>query len=286
MCFVIYHRRFTAEPRDGLFHQQQAVLRNPNSNISALLSMFNLSLSWHGHARHARRRTFSMAAIAGVHALFFTAAGLLSSRAVFPGSAVLLRSTKCGWLDDRLVQSDGSVSIDSAQSISDFESGTALFVGYKWSFKKAADYARTCYLNETSITSSLCSSYARTRLNSNVTYLPLCPFNETLCAAKAISIDSGLVSSIDLGINTPKNERVHLRKKTTCTPLLIEEYLSSPWESYRDPYLYMNDTSEGPYKYYYFTKQNCPSPDTTCTNASNTISQQELTYNMESFQFR
>lgn len=61
VCFVSHQLRSNSEPQDGLYHQQQFILRNAPTPGGAVWSFFQQSWFWSGKARQSLFRTLSWA---------------------------------------------------------------------------------------------------------------------------------------------------------------------------------------------------------------------------------
>ncbi|TGJ84260.1 hypothetical protein E0Z10_g4490 [Xylaria hypoxylon] len=96
LCFAFHSASSTSDPRDVIYHQSQAILRN-SSNPEEGIRLF-LSLLW--KTRHLKRkfiRPFFMATAAIFCVAAFTIAGGFSSRiSTAVGNEVLISSTNCG----------------------------------------------------------------------------------------------------------------------------------------------------------------------------------------------
>src|SRR2546430_328825 len=78
--FAIHQFRATAQPRDGLYHQQQVILRNNNTDLSALWQLLRVAIAWrHQEAAQSFRRSLALITWAFVHFILFTAAGTFVS---------------------------------------------------------------------------------------------------------------------------------------------------------------------------------------------------------------
>lgn len=61
VCFVSHQLRSNSEPQDGLYHQQQFILRNAPTPGGAVWSFFQQSWFWSGKVRQSHFRTLSWA---------------------------------------------------------------------------------------------------------------------------------------------------------------------------------------------------------------------------------
>jgi hypothetical protein len=65
--WIIFYARHTEEARDGLHHQQQALLASNMSDSSAILQFARLGWYWRRRARNIFWRTFAFFAIGAIH---------------------------------------------------------------------------------------------------------------------------------------------------------------------------------------------------------------------------
>jgi hypothetical protein len=93
----------------------------------------------------------------------------------------------------------------------------------------AAEYARQCYIQDTSLNNNLrCSLYTKQSIAWTSKDAD-CPFDSSICSiSPAFMMDSGVIDSHhDLGVNESPSGRVGFRKVTTCSPLSVKgDYVS------------------------------------------------------------
>lgn len=53
-CYIIFHMRSTVDTQDGLYHQQQALLRNDLSDNQATWQVSAIAWEWRGKAKRRR----------------------------------------------------------------------------------------------------------------------------------------------------------------------------------------------------------------------------------------
>lgn len=101
LCFVLHQFRSTPGPRDGLFHQQQIILRNSVTAPNALWNFGRISIAWRAAVKAPFRNSLPLLLAASIHIAFFGAAGLFSSRIASTTAGVgLVRSPKCGFVKE------------------------------------------------------------------------------------------------------------------------------------------------------------------------------------------
>jgi hypothetical protein len=77
---ALHQRRATTKPRDGLHHQQQAILRNDTSDFSSIWQLLNVGFAWRRQKTiHPLRRSIALAGWALLHFLLFAFAGIFST---------------------------------------------------------------------------------------------------------------------------------------------------------------------------------------------------------------
>lgn len=94
ICFVVHQLGTTRSPRDGMYHQIQATLRNNGSGTSAIWQLLKVSWAWSSCRSRSFRSSLGIMVMGTVHITLFTAAGLLSFRLTTLGNEVLVRSPK------------------------------------------------------------------------------------------------------------------------------------------------------------------------------------------------
>ncbi|KAF2813089.1 uncharacterized protein BDZ99DRAFT_517378 [Mytilinidion resinicola] len=97
VCFVLHQIRSSSRAKDGLHHQQQALLRNAASSSNAAWEATKTVWLWRKHARRTFSRSMPLILICLVHLAIFGIAGLFSSRVVTTSNQALVRSDVCGW---------------------------------------------------------------------------------------------------------------------------------------------------------------------------------------------
>ncbi|EON69223.1 hypothetical protein W97_08482 [Coniosporium apollinis CBS 100218] len=216
ICFCLHQWRSTPEERDGLYHQQQAVLRNALSDSSVLWFLTKLGWNWKNNTHGAIRRNVPLMIITVSHMIIFAICGIFSSRVTSVGDEVLIRSPICGWTEELR-----ALSLGDTYNQHDYDIADALYTTAHSTLQKGSSYARQCYGESASNWGSICSTYAQPRINSQVDGKAQCPFPDGVCnTTNAFSVDSGYIDSDShLGINMPPGDRVKYRKVTTCAPI-------------------------------------------------------------------
>ena len=219
ISFAIHQLKATIEQRDGLFHQQQVTLRNSQSDIGTFFSFSKISFAWRPLKRRSFRRLIGIIFFSLFHFLCFTVAGVLSSNFTSRGNDVLLaRDPACGiW--------SGPDTTAFADRVALFAAEVSWDVYNKNTIQSSKEYVQNCVGQEQSLPE--CSMFKSSSLTWT-TRNSSCPFTD-LCLGSTNSshqLDTGLINSReDLGINSKDDARVQYRRLTTCSPIVIEDYV-------------------------------------------------------------
>ncbi|KAK4227821.1 hypothetical protein QBC38DRAFT_443448 [Podospora fimiseda] len=249
-CLVIHFAYSTLEPRDGVHHQRQAILRNSASPASAIFTLGQLCFAWRKSAKMTFWRTLPtiLFAVASLWA-FALATGFSSQISSAITNDVLVNGANCSYLYQRA--SSGSVyTMRDAAVISSEVSKRR---------DKALAYSQQCYPsgNVAALTSSRetrtgifdCGSYVVGRLPiKTIDMNAPCPFRGGICASNSsnLLLDTGLIDShTHLGINAPSNERLKFRQVLRCAPLQTEGYTISGAGNYSNYTSYHYGFSKG-----------------------------------------
>lgn len=142
---------------------------------------------------------------------FTIAGGFTSSISSGIGNDVLIDSTRCGLLANDAV-GVGAISL--------------LYPFISQSLNNAANYAQQCYPLNTMRTSD-CTTFVKGHIEFNSVLNASCPFSGNLCRSNDsnLLLDSGLISSEDLGLNTPSSQRMFYRETLQCAPLRTDGFV-------------------------------------------------------------
>lgn len=212
LCFILHQSRASQEPEDGLYHQHQNVFRNSNTPGGAAWSFMLQSWYWWGRVRHSTLRSLPWALFSILYIFVFAVLSVFGSSEVVnaAGSDRLIRGSQCGhWATDGSSAGLGSLR---AKTLRDSQN--------------AAAYARACY--DGPIDTLKCNTYATPHIKWEGKKAD-CPFKDGICYENnTYQLDTGLMDSHhDLGINTPKEERLKYRSVTTCSILKDKGYLNN-----------------------------------------------------------
>ncbi|KAI2627693.1 hypothetical protein GGR54DRAFT_590050 [Hypoxylon sp. NC1633] len=210
LAFAIhYHRQHLTQGKcHPLLRQQQVIFK---SGLQATSSLFRLGgLFWVNRSTSlSLKYSWLPILLASSCVTLTTVAGLYSSR-IFDSSSqmeLLLRSPWCGAL--AFPESTGDELILSGNQFSEILS-------------LARFYSQECY-NATA--GKDCNSLTSQNINWATNWLAECPFDKGMCLGPATQLDTGRINSnVILGINSPLQDQIDLRKITTCAPITQDNY--------------------------------------------------------------
>ena len=135
-------------------------------------------------------------------------------------NSALIASSYCGWPAE--VSDLGDLATPEAKDTS-----ALLMVPSRARYQRSRVYARSCYAeNDDAELSKQCDSFVTPRIASTLTMGSTCPFpGAGVCKTDSVRIESGNIDSRDvLGINTPDEERVGVKKSWTCAPIDADQW--------------------------------------------------------------
>ena len=229
-CYVVFHVRTTPKKKDGLYHQEQQLLRSGISDFKSALAFLRLGHAWKGKAQKPLSRVLPLTFVAIFHVAALAIAGIFSSKIAQVHSTVLLRNGTCG-----------DFSLDFGSNVKNIQANDV--AGAMQHF--AASFVEQCYeFNSTSkdILSPDCDAHGRRKIQWTIDDTILCPFQPQMCRNDlAVRFDTGFIdSNYHLGINTPDSDSVMFRivinpylllnatktlQTTDCTPLQTEGFV-------------------------------------------------------------
>lgn len=187
---------------DGLFRQQQSLLRTLPTPGALLVDSIKLGYAWRGIIKWSLFRSLFQSSVAFLFVAASLAVSIFSSYVVSSVNLeVLINSPLCGPLDP-----------------SDDYWGTYLdAVG-----RDSQSYGPDCYKNGS--LPSRCNIFSRPNIPFSMEPAS-CPFDSNICLSQAIALDSGLVDVNDaFGMNLGDSNRVRYRRRSVCTILPVEGY--------------------------------------------------------------
>lgn len=217
LSFVLHQHRATNIPADALHHQSQVVLRNTAGDLPAAYELGLQAWAWRKSQVKASRRLIPIMTLAVSNAIVFGSAGIFSSRVTSTSgdsiNDVLVSPHQCGFLGFDIDDEENVASLNAFN----FEINRRA--------TDARSYALSCY-NGTA-QSGDCSTFATPRLPFTIDLNAICPFADTkrcdISPTASIRFDTGLIDTINLGINAPLKDRLLYRKVAVCTPAIAAD---------------------------------------------------------------
>ncbi|RVX70100.1 hypothetical protein B0A52_06272 [Exophiala mesophila] len=213
ICYILHQVRSKSGSQDGLYHQQQVILRTSPTPGTAAWVYLKQIWPWRRRAPHAFWRTFPWAILSLVYLAAIGVAAIFSSEiSKSAGSLRLITSDNCGmWTLD--ADSEYSQEAFLVKSTNDS--------------LVSATYAKACYGGQTE--QETCGKYPVPSITWESNENAACPFASGVCVdgdSAAFEMTSKKIDShSDLGVNAPKSQRVLFQKRTTCAPLLTADFV-------------------------------------------------------------
>lgn len=227
LCYVMHQMRSTPTEQDGLYHQQQVLLRTGLGSFTLFCRLLEVAWVWRASTARAVQRITPLVIVALVHFALLAAAGILSSSIALTTDEALMKSSHCGWADITV----GSRERKPANDIEMLKC-MAIATNSIRTIHQAIKISRYCYAEAGSnlgAYSANCRTLALPRLDYQLKRNATCPFKPHVCMQGAVALDSGLVDSHShLGLNTPEKDRIQIRRKLICAPISAETY-STAW---------------------------------------------------------
>lgn len=225
LAYILFQARTTAHARDGLYYQQQAILRNTESDTNASWQFLRLAWYWRKRAKEPWARSLSLALTAIANVIAFGAAGIFVSKVATNGhSDVLLARGTCGSWPDPYT----TATLTPAVILED-----TLYSSMTQTWDTTASlFAADCYgysnVTSTNVPSEDCRAYGRRLIDWSVKTVAQCPFSEEMCIRdQAVHFDTGYMDSHDhFGINAPPHHRIQTRQLFQCAPIITKGFES------------------------------------------------------------
>lgn len=210
--FITHQIRATAQARDGLYHQQQAILRNDNYDVSTIWAFARIAYAWRHRSRKSFRNSVTLILIGALHLTAFGTASILASHVTTADGEVLIApSPYCGFWKD----------YNSTLA----EEGIFRYTYYQAATLSSHEYVQNCLAESQSLPE--CNLFKQLRLNWTATTSNPCPFGD-LCLGPSngtLYLDTGMIDSRrDLGINSRNEDRIQWRKNVSCVPITTKGY--------------------------------------------------------------
>ena len=222
--FILHTSLSTTVPRDAVYHQQQAVLRNTPLAHDAAIDLLRASFVWHQRTHSVRRRVLPVALLAAMISALSVAAstfcfkltelqlmwitpGITSSKALLTATnEALISGRLCG----KLVSDNTTLNFSVSDTTSYFNrKGVESFA-----------HVTQCGHGSTERLAESCGAFVKSSLPFTSDKNASCPFSEEMCksSTRNLLLDSGDIDSLShLGLNT--GPRFIMRHQSHCAPL-------------------------------------------------------------------
>jgi hypothetical protein len=217
VAFAVHQLRADGCPADGLFRQQQVLLRTLPNPGSLLADSTKLWLFWRKRVNRAFLRSLVPLLLGTAFWIGTIAVGVLSSYIVTGNNLqVLINSPFCGPLD---IDTTTDYYFQNAYALRPLEAKVATI---------SKTYADDCYQTGTPLPTR-CGIFIQPHIPFTQERTT-CPFAPSICAnadLPAIQFDSGLVDlNGGFGLNLASNDRVKFRRQTICAVLATTSRVS------------------------------------------------------------
>lgn len=207
--------RATKRARDGVYHQEQAVLRNNVSDINSLWQFVKIWWSWRSASVWRAWTSLVLISLGLLHLLGFAAASILAFHMTTTGDQVLLASSSaCGpWCP-----------LTTTEEVEDEALSDACQSYFDSTVVASSNFVQNCLASAEFLPE--CDKYQRKQLNWTSTKVP-CIY-DGLCLGDSdgtLQMSTALLDSRDdFGINSRDDDRIQLKKIATCVPINPNNY--------------------------------------------------------------
>jgi len=201
--FYLHQIRANGRLSDGLFWQQQALLRTLPTPTSLMTDTTKLWWTW-----RPARRTFARSWWLILFALFFITGSLAASI-----------------LSSYIVSTTDLLVLVNSPSCSNYDFKNASWSIWETLGPVVKSYAMDCYQPRLFLPKQCHGTYTRPNISMAMSSAD-CPWSPSMCSnssISAITLDSGYLDiDTHLGFNVQAKDTVKFRKKTTCSILPLE----------------------------------------------------------------
>lgn len=212
--FIIHQLLSSEAPKDGLYHQTQAILRNSTTGNTGLTHFLRILWAWRRKVKRPFHRMMPLIGAAALSTAAFAVASIFSSRISSAiGDEVLIASKFCG----------NFYTVSPNVTYSMIESTAFPYLTRK--VNSYANYVQNCYANISKADG--CGSYVQHRLPSTIDRDASCPFQGNICRHqnRNIRLDTGYLRiDTDLGLNVPPRWQYSFRITDHCAPLIADDH--------------------------------------------------------------
>lgn len=222
MSYLYYQWRSTREPRSGMFHQQQVLLRNSEEPMVTAMGFLRLGWYWRNHEKNSMIRNLAPFSVGLTYAVVFFVAAIVSSYVMDTNDLEVLATSKhCGFWN--------TVKRNESTTQMGTTAGVAQNVRWAKSLDTSSTYSHACYSANSTFIAPECQVYTNSTIPWTNNFNATCPFAKDECYAdtptSALEMDTGIMDLGWFGLNAPVRSRIGLRKVTTCSPLYPLKYV-------------------------------------------------------------
>jgi hypothetical protein len=211
--FAVHQLRADGKARDGLFRQQQALLRTLPSPSTILADSLKLWWAWRKDTKRPFLRSLLLIFLALLMVSGTISASIFSSFVVKSSDlTVLVNSPFCGAPDAGLRRTRGG---DYSSTVN----------------AAAQSYGPLCYQSRDNETiPKSCNTFIKRYIDFEIGRED-CPFEKSMCVADSVAdafvMESALLdANTEFGLNLPADSRIKYRRKATCSVLSLENRTS------------------------------------------------------------
>jgi hypothetical protein len=199
ITYAWHQARATGHARDGLYRQQQVLLRTLPTPSALFADCFKIWYAWRKSTKGAWRRASAPAAVALFFSFATIATSILSSYvAESIDVEVLVNSPHCAMLN--ISQGQGTYMRALEPLIT--------------------EYASQCYHNKS--LPQICNIFSRPNVALSTETVD-CPFDPSICLSSGVAIDSGHVDIAKaFGLNIRGDNGLLYKKRSVCSMLSLE----------------------------------------------------------------
>ncbi|KAF2018268.1 hypothetical protein BU24DRAFT_390046 [Aaosphaeria arxii CBS 175.79] len=219
VVFTSHQIRAHGRPADGLFRQQQALLRTNPPPSALLADWIKLWWVWRKRTSRASWRSTPLLVLAAFFATATIAVSIFSSYIVRSANTIVL------------VKSDGCAPLDIYEPfVGDYLEHIEGITNYRNNlYGRSRLFAQDCYINSTSLPAR-CGIYIRPNIPIEPTLVD-CTFDKSICKQYekgGASVDSGLIDVNGIfGWNLKPSDRIRYRRKSVCSIIKSEGHSST-----------------------------------------------------------
>lgn len=214
--FAYHQMRVHSKRTDGLYRQQQALIRTLPGPASMFSDWTKLSWTWRTRVNRSFLRSLPLIILSLIFAALTIVVGIFSSYLVDSTNiSILVSSPRCGPMDYLSGYLYDNSTNQEKVWIEDYSNKVT---------ELSSQYVQDCYTNQTS-TPERCRIYLHPSLPLT-TGRTSCPFDTSMCkniSEPGLVTDTGLLSMKDqFGLNLAGKDDIKFRRKATCAVLDLE----------------------------------------------------------------